>query len=244
MKAILTAVLMSASLTSVCGQALPVKAMESMPDAFTEEANRILSKGFCDEVKETGNKLLIPNDYMYENFNDVMYKLVGMEMDYLESVPRKMWDEMVAETTDVIMNRCKNILPYGSIIGKWECAQDDSDGASMSSSRSYSTDGKIVQEGIIAGTNPEDGMMAKLSYRFEGDYEVRLGDYYYVRLFMRNAEMRDVSQDPSDFSKAGLSELEDYVNASLLDQSYDDDPYTLFLANRYEQGDFKCVKEE
>ena len=116
MKKILTAVLMSASLTSVCGQALPVNAMDSMPDAFAEEANRILSKGFCDEVKETGNKLLIPKDYMYENFNDVMYKLVGMEMDYLESVPRKMWDEMVAETADVIMNRCKNILPYGSII--------------------------------------------------------------------------------------------------------------------------------
>ena len=118
MKAILTAVLMSASLTCVCGQALPVKAMESMPDAFTEEANRILSKGFCDEVKDTGNKLLIPKDYMYENFNDVMYKLVGMEMDYLESVPSEMWDEMVAETTDVIVNRCRNILPFGSIMGE------------------------------------------------------------------------------------------------------------------------------
>ena len=92
-----------------------------MQDAFTEEANRILSKGFCDEVKETGNKLLIPKDYMDANFNDVMYKLVGMEMDYLEPVPREMWDEMVAETTDKIINRCKNILPFGSIIGKWEC---------------------------------------------------------------------------------------------------------------------------
>ena len=38
--------------------------------------NSILSKGFCDEVKETGNKLLIPKDYMYENFNSVMHKLV------------------------------------------------------------------------------------------------------------------------------------------------------------------------
>ena len=245
MKAILTAILMSASLTSVCCQALPVNAMESRPDAFTEEANRILSKGFCDEVKETGNKLLIPKDYMYENFNDVMYKLVGMEMDYLESVPRKMWDEMVAETTAVIINRCKDILPYGSIIGKWECAQDDSNGASTSMSLSYSTDGKIVQEGIFAGPNPENGMMAKVSYRFEGDYEVvRPGDFYFNRLFMRNAEMRDISQDPSDFSKTGLSELEDYVNANLIDQSYDDNPYTLFLANRYEQGDLKCVKEE
>ena len=64
MKAILAAVLMSASLASVCRQALPVKAMESMPEAFTEEANRILSKGFCDEVKETGCMLLVPKDYM------------------------------------------------------------------------------------------------------------------------------------------------------------------------------------
>ena len=182
MKEIFTAVLISASLTCLCGQALPVKAMQSMPDAFTNETNRILSKGFCDEVKETGNKLLVPKDYMYENFNDVMYKLVGMEMDYLESVPRKMWDEMVAETTAVIINRCKDILPYGSIIGKWEC--DDPNGASTSMSLSYSTDGKIVQEGIFAGPNPENGMMAKVSYRFEGDYEVvRPGDFYFNRLF-------------------------------------------------------------
>ena len=96
MNEILTTVLMSASLTCVSGQALPVKAMESMPEAFTDEANRILSKGFCDEVKETGNKLLVPKDYMYENFNDVMYKLVGIEVDYIEAVPYEMWGEMVA----------------------------------------------------------------------------------------------------------------------------------------------------
>ena len=65
-----------------------------------------------------GNKLLVPKGYMYENLNDVMYKLVGMEMDYLESVPSEMWDEMVAETTDVIVNRCRNILPFGSIMGE------------------------------------------------------------------------------------------------------------------------------
>ena len=69
--------------------------MDSMSDAFAEEANRILSKGFCDEVNETGNKLLIPEDYMYESFDDVMYKLVGLEMDYYDSVPYEMWDEMV-----------------------------------------------------------------------------------------------------------------------------------------------------
>ena len=116
MKKILTAVLMSASLASVCGHTLYVNAMESIPDVFTREANDILSKGFCDEVKETGNKLLLPKDYTYENFNDVMHKLVGMEIDYLDSVPYDMWEEMVAETTEEIMNRCRNILPYGSII--------------------------------------------------------------------------------------------------------------------------------
>ena len=91
--------------------------MESMPEVFTEEANRILSQRFCDEVKETGNKLLIPKDYMDENFNSVMHRLVGMDIDYFDSVPYEMWAEMVAETTDEIMNRCRDILPYGSIIG-------------------------------------------------------------------------------------------------------------------------------
>ena len=106
MKAILTAVLMSASLASVCGHTLHVNAMESIPDVFTKEANDILSKGFCDEVKETGNKLLTPRDYFKENFDDVMYKLVGLEMDYYDSVRYRMREEMIAETTDVIMNRC------------------------------------------------------------------------------------------------------------------------------------------
>ena len=238
MKAILTAVLMSASLTSVCGQALPVKAMESMPDVFTKEANDILSKGFCDEVKETGNKLLIPKDYMYENFNDVMYKLVGMEMDYLESVPRKMWDEMVAETTAVIINRCKDILPYGSIIGKWECAQDDSNGASTSMSLSYSTDGKIVQQGIITQANPEDGMVAKTSFKFEGDYAIRLGEFYFIGLTLRDVEMRDISREPNHFSKEILSSLEDYYNGYMGET--EKDMFTLFQADRFEQGSFKC----
>ena len=31
--------------------------------------------------------MLIPKDYMYENFNDGLYKLVGTEMDYFESGP-------------------------------------------------------------------------------------------------------------------------------------------------------------
>ena len=100
-----------------------------MPDAFTNETNRILSKGFCDEVKETGNKLLFPKDYMYENFNDVMYKLVGMEMDHLESVPSEMRDEMAAETTDMIVKRCRNILPFGSIIAELKCSSDYENGS-------------------------------------------------------------------------------------------------------------------
>ena len=54
-------------------------------------------KGFAMRSRRP-EKLLIPKDYMHENFNDVMYKLVGMEMDYLDSVPRKMWDEMVASS--------------------------------------------------------------------------------------------------------------------------------------------------
>ena len=178
MKAILTAVLMSASLTSVCGHTLHVNAMESMPDAFTKEANRILSKGFCDEVKETGNSLLIPKGYMYENFNDVMYQLVGMELDYIESVPYEMWDEMVAETTDEIMNRCRNVLPFGLIIGKWKCAIDYGNGVSASGSALYNADGKIVQQGIIAQANPEDGMVARTSFKFEGDYAIRLEEFY------------------------------------------------------------------
>ena len=121
MNEILTAVLMSASLTCVWRKVLPITAMESMPGIFVEGASRILSKEFCNEVKENGSKLLIPKDCMYENFNDVMYKLVGMEMGYLESVPSEMWDAMVAETTDLIVNRCRNILQFVLIIGQWEC---------------------------------------------------------------------------------------------------------------------------
>ena len=64
---------------------------------------------------------------MDENFNSVMYKLVGMEMDYLDSVPYEMWDEMVAETTDEIMNRCRNVLPFGLIIGSRKNAHVFSD---------------------------------------------------------------------------------------------------------------------
>ena len=242
MKAILTAVLMSASLASVCGQALPVNAMESMPDAFTKEANRILSKGFCDEVKETGNKLLIPKDYMDENFNSVMYKLVGVEMDYWDSVPYEMWDEMVAETTEEIMNRCRNILPYGSIIGNWKCAQDYGNGASISGTISYSTDGKFVGQGIATYTNPEDGMAANIAFKTDGEYVIGHGIDYYSGMTMRNIEMLDISRDPSNFSKTILSGMEDSVNASL--GELQPEMFTLFLANRYEQGDAKCVREE
>ena len=242
MKKILTAVLMSASLASVCGQALPVNAMESIPDAFTKEANRILSKGFCDEVKETGNKLLIPKDYMDENFNSVMYKLVGMEMDYWDSVPYEMWDEMVAETTEEIMNRCRNILPYGSIIGNWKCAQDYGNGVSISGTISYSTDGKILQQGIYTGPNPEDGMVARIGFKMKGDYVIGHGIDYYSGITMRNIKMRDISRDPSNFSKTILSRMEDSVNASL--GELHSKMFTLFLANRYEQGDTKCVREE
>ena len=243
MKKILTAVLMSASLTSVCGQALPVNAMESMPDAFTEEANRILSKGFCDEVKETGNKLLIPKDYMDENFNSVMYKLVGMEMDYLESVPRKMWDEMVAETTDVIMNRCKNILPYGSIIGKWKCTHDYENGAILSATNLFTSDGKTVQQGIMTVTNPEDGMVASISLKIDGEYVIAHEIDYYSGVTVRNGALRDISREPSDFSKSTLSRMQDYLNANMIDQ-LNPETFTLFQANRYEQGGSKCVREE
>ena len=242
MKKILTAVLMSASLASVCGHTLYVNAMESIPDVFTREANNILSKGFCDEVKETGNKLLLPKDYTYENFNDVMHKLVGMEMDYLDSVPYEMWEEMVAETTEEIMNRCRNILPYGSIIGNWKCAQDYGNGASVSGTISYSADGKFVQQGITAFANPEDGMAVSIGFKIDGEYVIKLGRYeYYQGLTMRNGEFRDMSPEPSDFSGKVLSRMEDTLNEDMIDQ-LDKDSFTLFQANRYEQGDAKCVR--
>ena len=241
MKAILTAVLMSASLASVCAQALPVNAMESMPDAFTKEANRILSKGFCDEVKETGNKLLIPKDYMDENFNSVMHRLVGMDIDYFDSVPYEMWAEMVAETTDEIMNRCRDILPYGSIIGNWKCVQDYGNGVGDGGTISYSTDGIFVQHGKYAVPNPEDETVARISFKINGDYVIKHGIDYYIGMTMRSAEMHDISRDPSNFSKTILSRMEDSFNASL--GELQPQKFTLFLANRYEQGDAKCVRE-
>ena len=244
MKAILTAVLMSASLTSVCGHTLHVNAMESFPDVFTKEANDILSKGFCDEVKETGNKLLTPRDYFKENFDDVMYKLVGLEMDYYDSVRYRMREEMIAETTDVIMNRCRNILPYGSIIGNWQCAQSDGDGTSVSGTISYGTDGKFVQQGIATSANPEDGIVASIGFKIDGEYVIKLGRYeYYQGLTMRNGELRDISPEPSDFSRKVLSSMEGTLNEDMIDQ-LDQDSFTLFQANRYEQGDAKCVREE
>ena len=243
MKKILTAVLMSASLTSVCGQALPVNAMDSMPDAFVEEANRILSKGFCDEVKETGDKLLIPGDYMYENFDDVMYKLVGLEMDYLDSVPYEMWDEMVAETTEEIMNRCRNILPYGSIVGKWKCSIEYGDEAEADGTFSYGADGQIASQMVFTIINPEDGRRAVISTKVEGDYEVGLGEYYYTRTTLQRAEGYDLSRNQSDFSKEMLSKFNDTANSRLIGQ-LQEDSFTLFLANRFEQEELKCVREE
>tara|TARA_A100001234_G_scaffold118919_1_gene104350 strand:- start:485 stop:1237 length:753 start_codon:yes stop_codon:yes gene_type:complete len=240
MKKILTAVLMSASLASVCGHTLYVNAMESIPDVFTREANDILSKGFCDEVKETGNKLLTPRNYFHDNFNDVMYKLVGLEMNYYDSVRYRMREEMIAETTDVIMNRCRNILPYGSIIGNWKCAQDNGNGASIGGTISYGTDGKFLQQGTATFTNSEDGMVASIGFKIDGEYVIKLGRYeYYQGLIMRNGELRDISPEPSDFSRKVLSSLEGTLNEDMIDQ-LDKDSFTLFQANRYEQRDVKC----
>ena len=186
MKKFLTAVLMSVSLSCTWTPLQPVKAMESMLEVFTEEANRILSNGFCDEVKETGNKLLIPKDYMDEKFNSVMYKLVGMEMDYFESVPYEIWDEMVADTTDEIMNRCRNILPYGSIVGKWKCSIEYGDEAEADGTFSYGADGQIASQMVFTIINPEDGRRAVISTKVEGDYEVGLGEYYYTRTTLQS----------------------------------------------------------
>ncbi len=241
MKKFLTAVLMSVSLSCTWRPLQPVKAMESMPEVFTEEANRILSNGFCDEVKETGNKLLIPKDYMDEKFNSVMYKLVGMEMDYFESVPYEIWDEMVADTTDEIMNRCRNILPYGSIIGNWNCSQDYGNGAKISGTISYSADGIFVQHGIYAGPNPEDDTVARISFKINGDYVIKHGLNYYIGMTMRNIKMHDISRNSSNFSKTILSRMEDSLNAS--QGELQPGKFTLFLANRYEQGDVICVSE-
>ena len=90
---------------------MPVKAIDSLPDIFADEANKRLSIGFCDEVQETDNKFLLPKEYMHDNFNEVMYELMGMEMDYLQAIPNEMWDEMIAETTDAIKIQCKYTLP-------------------------------------------------------------------------------------------------------------------------------------
>ena len=209
---------MSASLSCTWGPLLPVKAMESMPDVFTEEANRILSKGFCDEVKETGNKLLIPKNYMDEYFNTVMYKLVGVETDYFDSVPYDMWKEMVAETTEEIMNRCRNILPYGSIIGNWKYTQDHGNGAILSATNLFRTDGKTVRQGIMTVTNPEDGMVASISFKIDGEYVIAHEIDYYSGVTIRNGELRDISREPSDFSKSFLSQLEDSLNGNMIDQ--------------------------
>ena len=177
---------------------------------------------------------------MYESFDDVMYKLVGLEMDYYDSVPYEMWDEMVTETTDVIMSRCRNILPYGSIIGNWKCAQDNGDGTSVSGTILYGADGKFVQQGIYAGPNPEDGMVASIGFKIDGEYVIKLGRYeYYQGITMRNGELRDISPEPSDFSRKVLSSLEDALNEDMIDQ-LDEDSFTLFQANRYEQRDVKC----
>ena len=241
MKAILTAVLMSASLASVCGHKLHVNAMESIPDVFTKEANDILSKGFCDEVKETGNKLLTPRDYFKENFEEVMYELVGMDIwDYIGPVPREMWNEMIAETTDEMISRCRNILPYQSIIGKWKCAYDFENGASASYSSLYHADGKIVQQGIMTAANPEDGMVASISFKIDGEYIIKLEMYdYYSGVTIRNGELRDISPEQSDFSREMFSSLEGSLNEDMIDL-LDQDRFTLFQANRFEQGDYKC----
>ena len=76
----------------------------------------------------------------------------------------------------------------------------------------------------------------------KGDYVIGHGIDYYSDITMRNIEMRDISRDPSNFSKTILSRMEDSVNASL--GELHSKMFTLFLANRYEQGDTKCVREE
>ena len=76
------------------------------------------------------------------------------------------------------MHRCRNFLPFGSIVGKWECAQDYGNGTGFSSAVAYRTDGEMVQQGIITATNPEDGMVARTSFKIEGDYVIQLGGLY------------------------------------------------------------------
>ena len=109
---------------------------------------------------------------------------------------------------------------------------------------SYSADGKFAQQGITTFANPEDGMVASIGFKIDGEYVIKLGRYeYYQGLTMRNGEFRDMSPEPSDFSGKALSSLEDTLNEDMIDQ-LDQDSFTLFQANRYEQGDAKCVREE
>ena len=242
MKAILTAVLTSASLASVCGQELPVNAMESMPDAFTKEANRILSKGFCDEVKETGNKLLIPKDYMDENFNSVMYKLVGVEMDYWDSVPYEMWDEMVAETTEEIMNRCRNILPFGSIIGKWECTASVNDLMTSKAKFAFMDDVSFQEDGI--GEIVIKGSSIRFGSQSRGDYIIKLTNTYDMYFTRRRAAFTDLSLNPSGRSERLVSSMQEFANKNLIDQATQGS-FILFDNIKFEFLDgTQCVREE
>ena len=44
----------------------------------------------------------------------------------------------------------------------------------------FRTDGKTVQQGIITATNPEDGIVASISFKIDGEYVIKheVFDYY------------------------------------------------------------------
>ena len=90
--------------------------------------------------------------------------------------------------------------------------------------------------------NPEGGKRAVISTKLEGDYEVGLGEYYYTRTTLQKAEGYDLSRNQSDFSKEMLSKFNDTANSMIGQLQVVS--FTLFLANRFEQEELKCVREE
>ena len=140
-------------------------------------------------------------DYMDENFNSVMYKLVGVEMDYWDSVPYEMWDEMVAETTEEIMIAVEIFFHSVQLLGSGS-VQLLSMISTSKAKFAFMGDASFQEDGI--GEIVIKGSSIRFGSQSRGDYIIKLTNTYDM-YFTRGAAFTDLSLNPSGRSERLVS---------------------------------------